>query len=154
MCRVVTIGALAIGLATIGYAISLFMASPAQPPKVERTAIVVEGADVGETTIGVIVPVHIRIHNNSNVAIRFIGGPNGCQRGGCMKTTGPCPLTIDANSVADVPLDLSVSMLGSYQLSVCVCTSTSPGPQSKERSTSQATGFRLRRATRFPRNPD
>ncbi|MSR51663.1 MAG: hypothetical protein EXS09_00015 [Gemmataceae bacterium] len=120
MCRVVTIGALAIGLATIGYAISLFMASPAQPPKVERTAIVVEGADVGETTIGVIVPVHIRIHNNSNVAIRFIGGPNGCQRGGCMKTTGPCPLTIDANSVADVPLDLSVSMLGSYQLSVCV----------------------------------
>lgn len=120
MCRVVTIGALVIGFATIGYAVSLFMASPAQPPTVEGTAILVEGADIGEIPVSVMVPVHIRIHNNSNVAIRFIGGPNGCQRGGCMKTTGTCPLTIEANSVAEIPLDVSVSGLGSFQLEVSV----------------------------------
>lgn len=120
MCRVVTICGLVIGFATIGYAVSLFVTSHTQLPTVERTAIVVEGADIGEIPVGVMVPVHIRIHNNSNVAIRFIGGPNGCQPGGCMNTTGTCPLTIEANSVAEIPLDVRASILGSFQLEVCV----------------------------------
>jgi len=120
MCRAVTICGLVIGFATIGYSISLFMASPAQPRTVERSEIVVEGADIGEVPVGVMVPVRIRIHNNSNVAIRFVGGPNGCQRGGCMKTTGPCPLSIDANSVVEIPLDVCASIAGSFQLEVCI----------------------------------
>ncbi len=120
MNRIIAICGLVIGFGVIGYAVLIFTTDTAQAPKVEPAAIVVEGADIGEIPIGGMVPVHIRIHNNSNVAIRFIGGPNGCQPGGCMNTTGTCPLTIEANSVAEIPLDVRASILGSFQLEVCV----------------------------------
>jgi len=120
MSRVVLICGFIIGLAAIGYAIALFAENTKQPVIVEREAVVVQGAELGETPIYAMTPIRFRIQNNSNVAIRFIGGPNGCQPGGCLKTTGPCPLTIEANSVAEIPLDVSVSTLGSFQLEVCV----------------------------------
>jgi len=98
MTRIIAICGLIVGLAALGYAVLLFCEHPEQPHTVESGTVVVEGAELGEVGLQSIVPAYIRIHNNSNVAIRFIGGPNGCQPGGCMKTTGQCPLTIDANA--------------------------------------------------------
>jgi hypothetical protein len=123
MRRVLAIFGLVIGLATIGYAVVLFTSEPPAAEgaaAVEPTAIVVEGTDIGETAVHTEVPARVRIHNNSNGAIRFIGGPNGCQPGGCMRTTGKCPLTISPNSVEEIPLSVSVSMLGTFRLAVCV----------------------------------
>lgn len=108
---------IAIGLGAIGCAAALVLE---RLPTVEPGAIVVEGPDIGTTAVYTEVPAAVRIHNNSDVPIRFIGGPNGCQRGGCMHTTGPCPLTIPAHETADVPLAVTVSTVGPFRLSVCV----------------------------------
>lgn len=106
-----------IGVAAIGCAAALFLS---KAPTVDPGTVVVEGTDVGERPVYAELPAIVRIRNNSDAPIRFVGGPNGCQPGGCMHTTGPCPLVIPAHSAQDIPLAVSVSTPGPFRLGVCV----------------------------------
>jgi hypothetical protein len=126
--RAVAAGGLVVGLGLIVYAAVMMVAdarttgAPASggTEPVDGDAVVVEGADLGDIPTGADVPAHVLIHNRSNSPVRFIGGPNGCQPGGCLRTTGICPMTIPSNSVGDVPLSVSVSAQGSFRLTVSV----------------------------------
>jgi hypothetical protein len=111
--KAIGIAGFGLGLAAIAYAVVLLTA---KPEAVDPAAVAVEGAEIGEAPLFTEVPAIVRIRNDSPVAIRFVGGPDGCQPGGCMHTTGPCPLTIPANSTAEVPLSVSASRPGPFRL--------------------------------------
>ena len=108
---------LLVGVAAVAYAVTLFLSGPRA---IEPGTVVVEGADIGDTAVDTVTPTRIRIRNDSDVAIRFVGGPYGCQPGGCLRTTGECPLTIPARTTAEVTLSVSLSATGPFQLTVPV----------------------------------
>lgn len=119
MRRFLAICGFALGFGAIGYAVTLIVKdTPKKAPEISREDIVIDEIDIGEATMYGIVPTHLRIHNNSQTAIRFIGGPNGCQPGGCIRTLGPCPLEIEAGTTVEIPLEVSVSAEGSVRLQV------------------------------------
>jgi hypothetical protein len=117
MRRLVAACGFLLGLAAIGYAVMLLLA---KPTTITAGEVVVEGTDIGDTAVDTIAAARVVIRNDSNVAIRFVGGPFGCQPGGCLKTIGECPRTIPAHSTAEVILEVSVSAPGSFRLTVPV----------------------------------
>ena len=124
MMRLVASCGLVVGLGLVGYAVKLSVTGPpaADPAAVTAAAalVVVEGADVGDAAVGAVVPARLVIRNDSAAPIRFVGGPFGCLPGGCLRSTGPCPLTIPPGGAADIPLDVSAAAPGPFRLAAPV----------------------------------
>jgi hypothetical protein len=123
MTRIAIKCVLFVGLICMAYAAYLFGVNPSLKSDAQDE-ITLEGSHFGNAPINRIVRAKITVVNKSRFPIRFLGGPDGCQPGGCIKMTGECPQIIDPHSSRDIPLLVSVSQLGNCSLIINVYLDT------------------------------
>lgn len=117
MRYLITMSGVVGGLLLVGYGLNEVRL---QPPVIPVEEVIVDSIDVGEIVLVTPASANITIQNNSNWPIRFIGGPSGCQAGGCLETLGECPCTIPAHSSREIPIEIRVYEPGPFQLSAPV----------------------------------